>query len=339
MKKWLWLALIPSLVFAERPASMNMRKNPVYVDVHPDKVVVCLENMEVTADELAGTDNYFEGLLQDLQVQGDVRYLVLALRPGSEKLHRTIRRMVQKYDVDVGFEPWEAGRHISHEEMIKIANVDNLDLPPYPPDTAKSEPGNPTYEVELLDDRLILLDENITVMHDELDTPGNAFETLVDRLEAEGGETLIDFKCDPAENLKFSIPLLLIMAERAPKLTANMLKDLESMSDVTVLCPSPVEVPANGRKPIYLECTGDKLVAVSADSQIKPATLSLLDTIDPITQTICFLVRPDSFDVFRKARKEAWTRGIDISCELQDESGPLAIGADGHLLFPERTSP
>ena len=339
MKKWLLLALIPSLLFAESPASMNLRKDPVYMDIHPDKVMEVrfrYDEPELAASEKEISEKDLEDMLEALELIRDQRYLVLALRPGSERLHRSIRKIVQKYDVDIGFEPWEAERPISYEEMVNIANVDHLDLPPYPPDNAESEPNNPTYEVELQDDRIILLTDNITVMNDELNTSGNAFESLVDRLEAEGGETLINFQFDPIENIKLTIPLILTLKERAPKLTANMLKDLESMSDVTVLCPSPIEVPANGREPIYLECTGNKLISVSGNGQTKPADLSLLESIDPKTQYICFLVRLDSFEIFRKARKEAWMRGIDISCELQDGSAPLAIGEDGHLLFPER---
>ena len=39
MKMWLWLLLLPSLAFAKWPASSNMRKDPLYIDIQPDQII------------------------------------------------------------------------------------------------------------------------------------------------------------------------------------------------------------------------------------------------------------------------------------------------------------
>ncbi len=96
-----------------------------------------------------------------------------------------------------------------------------------------------------------------------------------------------------------------------------------------------IEVPANGRAPVYLECRGNQLFAIAADASAQEFEISNLKSFDPTTQFVCLLVRPDSFDIFRKVRKAAWEHGLDVSCELQDESGPLAIGPEGTPLFPQ----
>jgi hypothetical protein len=98
----------------------------------------------------------------------------------------------------------------------------------------------------------------------------------------------------------------------------------------------PIEVPANGRTAVYLECRSNQLFAISPDAPPEAFDIAQLSSFDSKSQYICFLVRPDSFDIFRKARSAAWEQHLGVSCELQDETGPFVIGTDGHLLFPER---
>lgn len=60
---------------------------------------------------------------------------------------------------------------------------------------------------------------------------------------------------------------------------------------------------------------------------------SRLANIDPKTQFICFLVRPDSYKVFQRARNMAWIKEINVACELQDEKNPIMIGPGGERMF------
>ena len=333
MNKWYWLALIPTLALAghPHPSSMNLRKDPVYVDVQPDQVTIFPENTVIPSSILTVPRNEFIQLLEDIERVREVRYLILVLRPGSDKTQRQLRQIVQKYPVDVGFEPWEVERPVSYEEMSKpyLVAEPNLDL----------EPQAPTYVIDIQTDRILLTQDNLTVNRDELDTPGNAYEALIDRLEAEGGNTLVRFDCDGLNEIKTWLPVLVpILAQRAPKLAQRLIDEADAQSQITVLVPTPLEVPANGRVPVYLLCQSNQLFSVSADGRTKSVGISDLDSFDSAARYICFLVRPDSLALFREARKAAWERGLDVSCELQAESGPLAIGADGRLLIPEETS-
>jgi len=298
----------------------------VYVDVQPDQATICPENTVITASMLTVPENEFIQLLEDIERVRKVRCLILVLRPGSDKFQRQLRQIVQKYPVDVGFEPWEAERPVSYEEMSK----------PHFAAEPEPKPQSPRYVIDIQKDRILLTQDNLTVSRDELDTPGNAYETLIDRLEAEGGNTFVIFDCDELNEIKTWLPVLVpILAQRAPKLAQRMIDEVDAQSQITVLAPTPLEVPANGREPVYFLCQSNKLLSVSANNQIKSAGISDLASFDPATRYICFLVRPDSLAIFREVRKTAWEQGLDISCELQAESGPLAIGADGHLLFPE----
>ena len=60
---------------------------------------------------------------------------------------------------------------------------------------------------------------------------------------------------------------------------------------------------------------------------------SRLAAIDPETQFICFLVRPDSYRIFQRARNLAWVKNVNVACELQDEKNPIMIGPGGERMF------
>ena len=80
------------------------------------------------------------------------------------------------------------------------------------------------------------------------------------------------------------------------------------------------------------DAEGYSLVSQSAETPDKWYG-SRLAKINPATQFICFLVRPDSYRVFQRARNLAWIKDINVACELQDEKNPIMIGPGGKQVF------
>ena len=102
------------------PKFQNMRQDPIYVDVEPGKLVIYPEKKEIAARDLMFEGNDFEIFLRDVEKVKSVRYVILLLRPGSATFQRKLRRIIRERGVDVGFEPWDAGRE------ILIAGVDTV---------------------------------------------------------------------------------------------------------------------------------------------------------------------------------------------------------------------
>ena len=102
------------------PKFQNMRQDPIYVDVEPGKLVIYPEKKEIAARDLMFEGNDFEIFLRDVEKVKSVRYVILLLRPGSATFQRKLRRIIRERGVDVGFEPWDAGRE------IMIAGVDTV---------------------------------------------------------------------------------------------------------------------------------------------------------------------------------------------------------------------
>jgi hypothetical protein len=102
------------------PKFQNMEKNPVYVEVRAHRLIVYPELIVVSESDLRLPDNGFEKFLKDLQPLSSSRYIVLLLRPDCALFQRKIRRVIQDYNIDVGFEPWDASR------TIRVAGLTDL---------------------------------------------------------------------------------------------------------------------------------------------------------------------------------------------------------------------
>lgn len=326
MKTWLLLLLLPSLTFAERPSSINNRKDPIWVEVQSQQLVIYPEAKSIAAYELDAPDNDFEDFLGQVEQVSQTRYIILLLSPDSASLQRRLRALIHQHGIDLGLEPRSPGTKIDPIKMYKY-------YIPLMPERflSRSTPWENRVwhewqaqrgdcEVVVYSNSVVFLTNNFVLSREELQTPGNYFDQMLDRWKA--GDYFPDIFCkEPGSEDLYGLIMDKIYICGA------------KMNEWT-MAGTAIEVPPNGRTPVYLECRSNQLFAISADAPAQEFEISNLQSLEPATQFICFLVRPDSFDVFRKARKEAWEQGLDISCELQDASGPFAIGIEGKPPFP-----
>ena len=337
MIKWLWLALIPSLAFSA-PRTCNMRMDPVYVDVHPDKVILFGENMEIAANDLNGPESAFERFLQNVELQRKYRYVVLILRPGSAPLQQQLRHAVQAHSIDLGIELWEAEREFP-ENMAEMHSWDPLRSPSPPSNLLElykeKVGGDFPCEVVVNEDSLTFLKDHVVVTSDQLATPGNPFEQLVDQRETQGGFPPVIIFCKGTGGDQLLSKLLFIIQKRAPKMAWIM--GISPPQQVTVALVTPLEAQAEGKQPVVITCrrnqlfspnsSGHEISGYSFDSPFDETNATWLGaqlaTLDSETQYVLFQVYPDSFDIFRKAREVAWNYRLESSCELLDDAVPL----------------
>ena len=102
------------------PKFSNMTKNPVYIEVFADHFVIYPERYLITDADLRLPGNDFEKYLDRLEAQRDARYAVLLLSPDSALFQRRFRKLFADRNIDIGFEPWDPGRHIFITGMVGI---------------------------------------------------------------------------------------------------------------------------------------------------------------------------------------------------------------------------
>lgn len=94
------------------PKFQNMKQDPIYLDVEPTRLTIYPELKVIEERDLVFEGNDFEQFLDDVEKVRSRRYIVLLLRPGSAQFQRKLRKVIRDRGIDVGFEPWEAGREI-----------------------------------------------------------------------------------------------------------------------------------------------------------------------------------------------------------------------------------
>ena len=274
MKKWFWLILIPALACADSNP-WTLSKSPVYLDIHPDKIVFLDDQTEIAQSELTTPGNRFEAFLNGFKPVRDQRHIVLVLRPGGANLQRQLRQRIRQAGIDIGMEPWEADRAATAEDIHALSAMGD----PLPVSTndlfaAYEEiAGTRPCDVEFSGDTLTILKDNVVVTDADLDIPGNPFEQLVDQTEARAGMSCLYF-CRKAGGSNLFKKILAIIVARAPKMAWNMGIDIGT---ATVLFLSPVEASIDGKQPVYFECRHNQLFSISPERIDKAYTDKLMD--------------------------------------------------------------
>lgn len=94
------------------PKFNNKSKEPTYIDVYRDRLVLYPDESVVPAGQIIQPGNRFEQVLKKVAAKKDREYIILLARPGSASMVRRLRRAIHDKQVDVGFELYEANRPV-----------------------------------------------------------------------------------------------------------------------------------------------------------------------------------------------------------------------------------
>lgn len=102
-------------------------KVPSYIDCQPDKLTLYSNLMprgvDVTGEDLQRPDNPVNQLLDSVQQHGKDEYVVVMVRPKSVKLYRTVRNLIGKRPIDVGYDAIDADFKVDWNEAEKALAV------------------------------------------------------------------------------------------------------------------------------------------------------------------------------------------------------------------------
>jgi hypothetical protein len=107
----------------------DSHKAPSYIDCYPDKVVLYYSGMTgstgvaVDWQELQRPDNAVEKLLQKVQDKADEEYVVVMARPNSVKFYRTVRSLISKRPIDVGYDAVDADFEVHWDAARKALGI------------------------------------------------------------------------------------------------------------------------------------------------------------------------------------------------------------------------
>ncbi len=87
----------------------NESKNPRYIECRKDGVILHPSKIFVPQEELQSPNSPLQDLLTLVKINKDTEYLIIAVRPNGIDVFNQVRTMVQGAEIDIGYEPLDAG--------------------------------------------------------------------------------------------------------------------------------------------------------------------------------------------------------------------------------------
>ncbi|NCC52383.1 MAG: hypothetical protein EOM20_14355 [Spartobacteria bacterium] len=95
----------------------NEHKEPSYIDVYRDRLIVYPGGEIVPVRDLEIPGNAVERLLTRLDAVKDEEYVVLLVRPYAARIARRLRTLIKERGIDVGHELFESDREPNYEQV------------------------------------------------------------------------------------------------------------------------------------------------------------------------------------------------------------------------------
>lgn len=93
----------------------NVQKEPNYIDVHRDRVILYPGSEVVPVRDLERVGNPLERKLDRVEAAKDQEYIVLLVRPRAAAVQRRLVKAIRDRGIDIGLELFEAGREVNYE--------------------------------------------------------------------------------------------------------------------------------------------------------------------------------------------------------------------------------
>jgi len=117
------LKIVSFKLFSSSRASPHNPKIPSYIDCFPDKVVLYPGNKTLTWEDLQRPRNDLEVMLDKIQANTEREYVIVMVRPESVKFYRTVRSMLNKRAIDIGYDAIDADFTVNWDEAVKALGV------------------------------------------------------------------------------------------------------------------------------------------------------------------------------------------------------------------------
>ncbi|MDJ0574598.1 MAG: hypothetical protein QNJ65_05470 [Xenococcaceae cyanobacterium MO_234.B1] len=93
----------------EGEKGINESKNPRYIECRKDGVILHPSKIFVPQEELQSPNSPLQELIKMIKINRNTEYLIIAVRPNGIDVFNQVRTMVQGAEIDIGYEPLDAG--------------------------------------------------------------------------------------------------------------------------------------------------------------------------------------------------------------------------------------
>lgn len=96
-------------IIAQTEKGKNQSKIPHYIECREDGVILHPSQKFIPLNKLAQSDSELLKLITQVKANRDREYVIVALRPKGIEVFQKVRDLIEKEQIDIGYEPIEEG--------------------------------------------------------------------------------------------------------------------------------------------------------------------------------------------------------------------------------------
>lgn len=96
-------------IIAQSEDGVNQKKQPRYIESKEDGIIIYPSQEFVPTNQLENPNAGLMKLIKELANNKDQEYIIIAIRPKGIDVFEKVRNLIEKEEIDIGYEPIEEG--------------------------------------------------------------------------------------------------------------------------------------------------------------------------------------------------------------------------------------
>ncbi|BAQ64716.1 hypothetical protein [Geminocystis sp. NIES-3709] len=97
-----------TIIAKSEGGGVNQKKQPRYIECKEDGIVIYPSKEFVSKNEL-NKSTKFSNFIKEIKNKKDKEYVIVAVRPTGIDVFQQVRDLIEKEEIDIGYEPIEEG--------------------------------------------------------------------------------------------------------------------------------------------------------------------------------------------------------------------------------------
>lgn len=94
-------------IIARSEGGVNQKKQPRYIECKEDGIVIYPSQEFVSKNEMNKPNSKLANFINEIKQNKDKEYIIVAIRPSGIEVFDTLRDIIMKEEIDIGYEPIE----------------------------------------------------------------------------------------------------------------------------------------------------------------------------------------------------------------------------------------
>lgn len=96
-----------TIIAKTEAGGINTKKQPRYIECQKDGVIIYPSKEFVAKNDLNKNNSKLKNFIKEIKENKDKEYVIVAVRPDGIDVFQQVRELIEKEEIDIGYEPIE----------------------------------------------------------------------------------------------------------------------------------------------------------------------------------------------------------------------------------------